>query len=53
MKSGNLASDKIVVKANNTNEKKKKKKKPGPVPKTKPTPRQKTTANEDGICGPC
>jgi hypothetical protein len=42
-KSGNLASDKIVVKANNT------KKKPGPVPKPKPTPRQKTTAHKDGI----
>ena len=42
-KSGNLASDKIVVKANDAN---KKKKKPGPAPKPKP---QKTTANEDGI----
>jgi hypothetical protein len=49
-KSGNLASNKIVVKANDANEKKKK---PGPVPKLKPTPRQKTTANEDGIHGPC
>jgi hypothetical protein len=45
-KSGNLASDKTVVKANDT---KKKKKKPGPVPKPKSAPRQKTTANEDGI----
>jgi hypothetical protein len=51
-KSGNLASDKIVVKANNTKKKKSgpvPKPKPGPVPKPKPTPRQKTTANEDGI----
>jgi hypothetical protein len=48
-KSGNLASDKIVFKANNT----KKKKKPGPVPKPKPsTTRQKTTANDDGILLP-
>jgi hypothetical protein len=47
-KSGNLARDKIVVKANDT-KKKKKKKKPGPVPKSKPTTRQKNTANDDGI----
>jgi hypothetical protein len=44
-KSGNLASDKIVVKANDT----KQKKKPGPVPKPKHATRQKTTANDDGI----
>jgi hypothetical protein len=44
-KSGNLASDKIVVKANDT----KQKKKPGPLPKPKHATRQKTTANDDGI----